>query len=152
MFGFKKKQKDFRPEYDKKLVKQLQKEHLALFKKVHKIEIALFKKNVTKTKLELQQLKNATLEHFVQEDIKLYWYLKTLYKDDAQTLEKIQIFEESIKDIQVTVIKFFEHYTKKDTALDDTFKEDFNGVVKALVNRIETEEKNLYPLYKAIVA
>ena len=145
---FKKKERNFRPQFDKKLVQKLTKDHLALFKQVGKIETAFSKNDTKKTKKELQILRSMTLDHFIEEDLKLYWYLKTLYADNLQTLEEVKYFEESIKDIQVTVINFFEHFSKKDVALDANFRNDFNSIVKALITRIETEEKSLYTLYQ----
>ena len=148
---FKKKTKKFRPEFDKKLIKRLQKDHIKLLNQVAKIETAYTKNNEKKVKRELLILKTLTLEHFIEEDLKLYWYLKTLYKDDVQTLYQIKYFEESIKDIQVSVINFLDQYLKQAVLVNSTFKNDFDKIVKALGNRIKTEEINLYPLYKKIL-
>ena len=145
---FKKKKKKIGPEFDKKLIKRLQADHIKLVKQVGKIETAYAQENGKKAKRELQILKSLTLDHFIKEDLKLYWYLKTFYKEQPKTLEEIKYFEESLKDIQVSVINFLDQYLKQDVLLNSTFKNEFDEIVQALANRIKTEEKNLYPLYK----
>jgi len=149
MFSFfKKKKKKIGPEFDKKLIKRLQADHIQLVNQVGKIETAYAKENEKNIKRELQILKSLTLDHFIKEDLKLYWYLKTFYKEKHQTLEEIKYFEESLKDIQVAVINFLDQYAKPDVLLNSTFKNEFDGIVEALANRISKEENNLYPLYK----
>ena len=147
---FKKKQKKFGPEFDKKLIQQLEKDHKKLLNQVGKIETAYTKNNEKTIKKELQTLKYIIVEHFTKEDIKLYWYLKILHKDNLQIIKEIKYFESSIKDIHITVINFLEYYTEQNILLNSTFKNEFDNIVYALSNRIKTEEKNLYSLYKQI--
>jgi len=147
---FKKKKEKFGPEFDKKLIQKFHKDHKKLLNQVSKIETAYSKNNEKTTKKELQTLKYIIVEHFRKEDIKLYWYLKILYKDDVQILQEIKYFENSIKGIHITVINFLDHYTKQDVFLNTTFKNEFDEIVRSLGNRMKTEEKNLYSLYKKI--
>ena len=149
MFSFfKKKKKKVGPEFDKKLIKRLQIDHIKLVNQISKIETAYAQENEKNIKRELQILRSLTFDHFMEEDLKLYWYLKTFYKEQPITLEEIKYFEESLKDIQVAVINFLDQYLKQDVLLNSIFKNDFDEIVQALANRIKTEEKNLYPLYK----
>ena len=144
---FKKKKKKFGPEFDKKLIQQLEKDHKKLLNQVDKIETAYSKNNEKTIKKELKTLKYIIIEHFRKEDIKLYWYLKILHKDNCQTVKEIKYFENSIKDIHVAVIGFLNYYTEQNILLNSTFKNEFDKIVHALANRIQTEEKNLYSLY-----
>ncbi len=133
--------------HDKKLITRLHKDHQKLVELIGKTLAAIESTNVAKTKKYLKKLREAILEHFMQEDIKLYWYLKRYYTPESDTYKRIEAFESSIKKIQREVLGFLGHYSKEETVLDSTFKEKFSTVVQELGARIETEEKNLYPLY-----
>lgn len=87
------------------------------------------------------------LGHFMEEDIKLYWYMKHYYKDSEHTINTIKTFEESIKKIQKDVVAFLDYYSQETIMLDETFEKEFNSIIDALSTRIVTEESNLYTLY-----
>jgi iron-sulfur cluster repair protein YtfE (RIC family) len=149
MFGFfkKEKKKSPVPDFDSRLIKKFHKDHEKLVKVVTDIVNAVESNEIVKAKRELKKLKMELLGHFMEEDIKLYWYLKTHYKESENTIETIKMFEESIKKIQKDVVKFLDHYAQPEVALDQTFKKEFDAIVEALSTRMATEESNLYPLY-----
>ncbi len=147
---FKKKEKKKKspvPPFDAKLIKKFHKDHAKLVETISEIESAYAQGKVKDVKRKLQGLKLAILGHFMEEDLKLYWYLKDRYKDDPSTIETVKIFESSIKKIQREVIGFIDRYTQEEMPLDETFKEEFDAIVNALSSRIMTEESNLYTLY-----
>jgi len=147
MFSFLKKQKKNGLNYDTKLIKKFHKDHEKLVKLITKISKAIEEENSKKTKALLAQLKLEILGHFMEEDIKLYRYLKKYYADNEDTKITIKMFEESIKTIQRDVIDFLDYYIKEHNPLDKAFKEKFYNIVDAFGTRIKTEESNLYTLY-----
>lgn len=148
LFGKKEnKKKSPIPEYDAKLIKKFHKDHEKLTGHVANILKAVDNNETVKAKQELKKLKMDMLGHFMEEDIKLYWYLKDHYKDSSSTIETIKMFEESIKQIQKDVVAFLDHYVNENIPLNDTFKREFENIVHALSTRMETEETNLYTLY-----
>lgn len=150
MFGFFKKEKKKKspiPMYDTKLIKKFHKDHKKLVGHIGDIQKALSVGNMAKVKLGLKKLKIEILGHFMEEDIKLYWYMKHYYKDVPDTVKTIKVFEESIKKIQKDVVQFLDYYSQETSKLDSVFEEEFNAIIDALGTRIETEENNLYTLY-----
>jgi len=150
MFGFFKKEKKKKspvPDYDAKLIKKFHKDHEKLVKQITLIKQAVETNRPEKAKQGLKQLKMEMLGHFMEEDIKLYWYLKDRYKDSPDTIETIKMFEESIKKIQKEVVAFIDHYAREDIKFDMVFDKEFSGIVDALSTRIGTEESSLYTLY-----
>jgi hemerythrin len=147
MFDFFSKKDQNGLQYDAKLIKKFHKDHEKLIKTITKIVQNLEKKEEKKAKALLKQLKIEILGHFMEEDIKLYRYLKKYYANSAETMELVKHFESSIKTIQREVIDFLEAYTQENKALDKAFETKFYTIVDELGNRIKTEENNLYTLY-----
>jgi len=150
MFGFFKKEKKKKspvPDYDGKLIKKFHKDHEKLVQHITNIKKAVETNHPEKAKQGLKQLKMEMLGHFMEEDIKLYWYLKDRYKDSPDTIETIKMFEESIKKIQKEVVAFIDHYARDDIKFDMVFDKEFSGIIDALSTRIATEESSLYTLY-----
>ena len=151
MFSFftkKKKKKNPAPDYDSKLIKKFHKDHEKLVKQVTLVKEAVENNEPQKAKQGLKKLKMEMLAHFMEEDIKLYWYLKHHYKESSDTIETIKMFEESIKRIQKEVVAFIDHYSRDEIKFDMVFDKDFQGIIDALSSRMETEESSLYTLYK----
>jgi len=150
MFGFFKKEKKKKspvPEYDAKLIKKFHKDHEKLVKQVTLIKKLVATNETAKAKQGLKKLKMELLGHFMEEDIKLYWYLKDYYRDSPDTIETIKMFEETIKKIQKEVVAFLDYYAQENIKFDMVFDKEFNGIVEALSTRIATEESSLYTLY-----
>ena len=87
------------------------------------------------------------LGHFMEEDIKLYWYMKDYYKEDENAFDIIKSFENSIKEIQNDVLHFFDYYARDDIPLDTEYEKKFKQIVSELSDRVASEEENLYTLY-----
>ena len=133
--------------YDKKLISKFHKDHHKLIEMIKTTHEAIEANNIKKSKKYMTKLRMAILEHFMEEDIKLYWYLKRYYKKDTDTLNTVEMFENTIKDIQRDVLAFLSKYSKEDVELDLIFKEKFIAMVKEFGTRIKTEEDKLYTLY-----
>jgi len=143
----KKKDKNM-PDYESGLIKKFHKDHKKLVKYIGNVQEALRAGKEAKAKQNLRDLKIEMLGHFMEEDIKLYWYLKSYYKESKDAIHTIKMFEESIKKIQREVVDFLDTYSEPSRALDATFEKGFNEIITALAARIRTEEENLYTLYK----
>jgi len=148
-FFFGKKQKGNAPSYSAKLIPKFYRDHEVLLNDVNKIKKIL--DNATfqdkEVKKLLQSLKMKVLGHFMEEDIKLYWYLKEYYKENQSAISTVNSFESSIKEIQKSVMHFFDYYSREDIPLDKEFVDKFFEISDALAARIESEEQNLYTLY-----
>ncbi|CAA6817876.1 MAG: Unknown protein [uncultured Sulfurovum sp.] len=148
-FGlFTPKKKSRIPLFDAKLIKKFHHDHIKLVKSIGDINKALEQGNSHKVKKLLLRLRMEILGHFMEEDIKLYWYLKDYYKDEENANSLVKTFDTSIKMIQKDVIKFLDYYTQDYVPLDMEFQQKFDMMVSKLASRIESEESNLYPLYQ----
>lgn len=131
--------------YDKSLIKEYKKDHQKLVKILAKVRSETKPESIKKN---LDIFKVEILGHLLSEDVRLYKYLKDYYKNDEDTLSLILEYEKSIKEIQKVVINFLDTYTSKSVKFDDIFKTELEGIISALLARVETEEKTLYSLYK----
>ncbi len=150
MFSFfrkEKKKKSPIPPYDAKLIKKFHKDHEKLVTQIGIIVKHIETKKIEKAKEGLKKLKMSILGHFMEEDIKLYWYLKDYYKENDSTMEIIIMYEESIKKVQKTALAFLDKYSAENIPLDTVFNKQFDEIIDVLATRIETEENNLYTLY-----
>ncbi len=137
------------PAYDAKLISKFHKDHEGLVEQIGKIQEEMNKVHPDSAKIKklLKSLRMQLLGHFMEEDIKLYWYLKDYYKDEAASFSVVKQFEESIKGIQKEVMRFFDYYSLDKTELDREFEIKFEDIVTELSARIASEESNLYTLY-----
>jgi hypothetical protein len=150
MFSFFKKRtspKKTGPRFDAKLIRKFHDDHKMLERRIEEINHLLRIEQHNEAKHQLKLLKTELLGHFMEEDIKLYWYLKTHYREAPEVLETVKSFEESIKKIQKDISSFLDHYAQPRVPLDAKFKHEFAKVAEALTTRMKTEENNLYTLY-----
>ena len=147
-FGlFKKEKKTSGPQYDSKLIKKFLLDHKELVKDIGNIQHAVETSDAKKAKQLLNQFKVKIVGHFMEEDIRLYWYLKKYYNDESSIISTVKMFEESIKGIQKDVIAFLEHYEREDVMFDADFHQKFKNIVSKLDARLQAEETSLYTLY-----
>lgn len=146
---FKKEKRSHVPPYDRRLISKFHHEHEKLVEHIGEIQKAMELGTLGKSRVKelLKSFKMELLGHFMEEDIKLYWYLKEYYKEDQLSFSVVKEFEDSIKKIQKDVMHFFDHYSMDNVELDEEFKTIFHTIVEELSSRIEAEEENLYPLY-----
>jgi len=145
----KEKKKSHVPDYDSRLISKFHNEHKSLVSHIGEIQKAMDEGSIGtgKVKKLLKSLKMELLGHFMEEDIKLYWYLKDYYKEDVNSLEIVKSFESSIKEIQKDIMHFFDYYSKDDIELNNEYLQKFNYIVEELSVRVNSEEENLYTLY-----
>ena len=134
--------------HNSKKVKKWQAEHKALA--THAVKTVQYYENneLKKAKKQLIKLQSVALNHLMDEDVTFSELFKKADKTytDQHIVESMKEFRRSFIDIKKVLIHFFIHYTDPRVELDSTFIEKLKGIIDALVQRIEFEEKNLYIL------
>ncbi len=134
--------------HNKGKVKKWEGEHKALAKEAMEVVKYYDNNDTLKAKKHLVKLQNLALNHLMDEDVTFFELFKKA--DDSETDKKIMAsikeFRSTFIDTKKALIHFFIHYTDKNTVLDEHFKEQLDGIIGALVQRIEFEEKNLYTM------
>jgi Hemerythrin HHE cation binding domain len=136
------------PSYDSGLVPSLKNDHqelVALFEQIgrtyearrfHEIPALL---TAFKTRLEA---------HLLTENVRFYNYVEATLRDDAENLSLIRDFRREMNTIARGVIDFVKKYQGQHVEqLQQSFLSDYRAVGGLLVQRIQREEGNLYPLY-----
>ncbi len=129
---------------NQKLVKKWQKEHEAIVVLAHKIIASYSKNNHDAAKKELKALNSLAVDHLMNEDIEFYRLLKDHKRLNDETEVMVKEFTTTFKGTKIALMNFLTKYSKPDTALDEKFFKDFNGLVGILGERIAFEEENLY--------
>ena len=152
MFGFFTKKSASDLAHNAKNVKRWKSEHIKLQKEAGKVHDIYMKDNPTKAKEGLKRLHLMTMEHLMDEDSTFHSMLRE-QKDRTEDSEEkqeilaaIEEFRHSFRDTKQVLFRFFTRYSHPDIKLDETFLEEFTGIIDALVARIEFEEKELYSL------
>jgi len=145
MFGvFFKQNKDLSK--NSKKVKKWQGEHRALANYAGKIVDAYDRGNTKKARKLLDKLQTIALKHLMDEDVTFFELFKKSAnaEQDKEILASIKKFRESFIDTKKALFYFFIYYTDEKNELNQIFKDKLDGIIDALVQRIEFEENNLY--------
>ena len=133
-------------ENNAKVVSKWKNEHRALEKYAGKV-IASYDDNKHKqAKKHLNKLELLALKHLMDEDVTFFELEKKAQQQDTHILDAMKEFRNSFSETKKVLFHFFFYYTSPKTVLDETFRKKFEGIVGALVNRIEFEESNLYTM------
>jgi flagellar motor switch protein FliG len=131
---------------NQKLVKSWENEHKEIGELAGKIIKAYEKNDIKNTKKYMQQLKDVTIEHLMQEDLAFYNLLKNSQNLNLETIEYIKDFRKTFKGTKTALMNFISKYASQNVELDNNFIEAFKGLVAVVIQRIDYEEENLYPL------
>ncbi len=99
----------------------------------------------------LNNFKKILLIHIKLEDAEFYPVL--LKTKDKKAKEKVKEFHSEMRFISKKVLSFFEKYVHlkvDELSLNEQFKLDLNTVITLIKERIDAEEKELFPLYSEI--
>ena len=134
--------------HNKGKVKKWEGEHKALAKEAMEVVKFYDNNNMVKAKKHLIKLQNLALNHLMDEDVTFsdLFHKADNSETDRKIMESMKEFRATFIDTKKVLIHFFIHYTDESTVLDAHFKEQLDGIIGALVKRIEFEEKNLYTL------
>ncbi len=136
--------------YNANLVPKLKNDHQTLLGLYGEVNTAFEANNFSLVKEKLREFKHGFLDHILVENVSLYVYMKSSFKDDEANVELIQEFRSEMDGIGKVVRAFLLKYETigVDNDLAASFAHDLAGIGAALVARIEREESTLYPLYQ----
>ncbi len=131
------------------LIENLKDDHQNLLSIYSEMGDALEKENFNRLAELFNQFKVQLHRHILKENLKLYIYLTHAITNDQKSLNTIRELKSEMQKIGRAVNKFLEHYSQMPWTEEqkNSFPEEFNTTGSILVDRIEREEKNLYPLY-----
>ena len=136
--------------YNPNLIGKLEYDHQALLEIFGEINAAETAANYPLVTDKLKEFKQGFLDHILIENVSLYVYMKSSFKDDEGNIGLVQEFRSEMDGIGKAVRAFILKYEmigiNKDVA--PSFTEDLGGIGEALVARIQREEGTLYPLYQ----
>jgi len=133
-------------EKNAKVVNKWKREHRKLEEYAGKV-IASYDENKPKrAKKYLHKLELLALNHLMDEDVTFFDLEKTARLRDIHIVDAMKEFRRSFSGTKKVLFHFFFYYTSPKTILDETFREKFDAIVSALVQRIEFEENNLYTM------
>ena len=131
---------------NQKLVKSWEDEHKKIGALAGNIIQSYENNDMKNTKKYLQQLRDLTIGHLMQEDLAFYNLLKNSHNLDIETIEHIKDFRETFKGTKTALMNFISKYAAPDEEINDSFIKSFKELVQIVVNRIGYEETNLYPI------
>ena len=137
--------------YNPNLIDKLKTDHQDLLAIYGEINTAFNAKNYSLVTEKLMALKRGFMDHILVENVSLYVYMKSSFRDDEENVELVQGFRSEMDVIGKAVRAFILKYETigVDEALASSFSSELAGIGEALVARIEREEGTLYPLYQS---
>lgn len=137
------------PSYDSGLVPALKNDHQELIALFEQIGRTYEQRRFTEIPTLLTAFKTRLEAHLLTENVRFYNYVESTLRDDAENLSLIRDFRREMNTIARGVIDFVKKYqTQHDPEhLLHGFLADYRAVGGLLVQRIQREEGNLYPLY-----
>lgn len=136
------------------LLPTLHAHHRAIGEIVDTINVELAKGDVAAVQGQLVRLKSAVLAHLALEDAQLYPALTQAARETklAVPTRVAMTYERNMEHVSAALKAFLEEYTQPQVqpSLDD-LKRDWELVARMLVDRMESEEDQLYPLYRSWV-
>ena len=135
--------------YDPGLVKSLQDDHQALVKIFQRIDTACRALKFAECSEALRQFRARFTDHLIVENTRFYLYVKhAMEASDPASAEIARGFQHEMHQIAKVVTSFVDKYSGNEEVLKSAaFAQELQGIGGALAERIEREEKALYPLY-----
>lgn len=138
--------------YDPTLVKSLKDDHQALVQIFQQVDTACRQLKFAQCGEALRQFRTRFTDHLIVENTRFYLYVKhAMEAADPASITIARGFQQEMYQIAKVVTAFVDKYSGNEEALRSAaFAEELQGIGKALLERIEREEKSLYPLYVPI--
>lgn len=135
-----------------KLIETLEGQHHAIRAFVTAVDRHLAAGDGAQARSELARLKVALLAHLDIEDAQLY---PALTKAAAETRLDVPMriaatYEKNMEGVSAAVRAFLDRYAERESKIDE-LRRDWRLVARMLVERMESEEEQLYPLYRSWV-
>lgn len=136
-----------------KLVERLHAQHRAIGEIAADISRYLATGDVVAASAALRHLRTAVVAHLELEDAQLYPALeKAARETNAPVPARVALtYVKNMEGVSAALRAFFDHYAAKDGEEDvalDELRRDWDLVARMLLDRIESEEAQLYPLYE----
>lgn len=96
---------------------------------------------------QLHLLKIELTSHLLKENTKLYVYLKSMYRNNAENKELISRMQKDMSKISRLIFDFLNRCGEAGMVFDTKFKKELDTMGHVLRTLIEAEESTLYPLY-----
>ena len=141
----------FLPVYDFSLIGALESDHEEIVLLFDKVLKAAKNKEYASLQLLIVEFATSFTNHIQVEDERLYGYLKTLASKKSQVEQKVVAgFSSEMKNISISIFSFLSQspYIPVNENNIEYFIDEFSQMGLQLQDRIEREEKILYPIYK----
>ena len=138
------------PEYDSGLIDVLENDHQELIMLFNRVKESAIKKEFSRLQLSLVEFATSFTNHINVEDELLYGYVNKLASKKSNLEQKIAAqFSAEMKHISVTIFDFLSNspFIPVTQSNVDEFIEAFENIGALLLDRIQREEKVLYPIY-----
>ena len=139
-----------RIQHDSRLVGDLMQDHVNLVNHFTALLPLLRAGDVRGFRNSLASFKTEFQGHIIKENVKFYVYLEQSLAGDDTNIELIRDFRREMNAISRAVVQFCNKYI--DARIDGTvvkqFENESGEIAKALLSRIEREERDLYSLYQ----
>ncbi len=140
--------------YNSKLINGLEKDHQVLLSLHAYIMKSATNKEYNSLSKAMVDFSEILTTHLRKESIDLYMYLEfvVIKTDETDTRETFRAFRLEMKKISITVSSILHHY-ENTPVTDQTVEKfliDFKELGNILVDRIQREEKILYPIYVSL--
>lgn len=133
------------------LVETLHAQHRAIGELADAITGHLQRGDVVAVQAALRQLSTAVLAHLELEDAQLYPALEKAARETKQPVAgRVALtYVKNMEGVSAALRAFLEHYAAQGAnVVLDELRRDWDLVARMLLDRIESEEAQLYPLYE----
>lgn len=136
--------------YDPRLVDSMLKDHAHLGQIFGSIGDAQKAGNYGDIRTLLVNFKSRLEAHVLTENVRFYNYLEQSLANDPANASVMHDFRREMNGIARAVIDFVKKYQSSQFTPEERrqFALDYDAVGKVLVQRMDNEESNLYPLYQ----
>jgi hypothetical protein len=137
-------------QYDGALIPHLKDDHAHLVKQFTSLMPLLKQGDVKGFRAKLMSFKAEFQGHIIKENVKFYVYLEQSLAGDDTNLELMRDFRREMNAISRAVVNFCNKFAeaKMDGLVIRQFEVESGEIAKALLVRIEREERDLYSLYQ----
>ena len=135
--------------YSPDLIDQLLSDHKELLKIFTNIQTSFEQQDYRRTAKFLSEFRSALQSHLLTENVRLYVYLEQSLANDDMTYELMRDLRREMEGIGRSAMNFLRKYEAIgiDKDLATHFAKDLKTIGSILTQRIQKEEKVLYPLY-----
>ncbi|MFC4622502.1 hemerythrin domain-containing protein [Comamonas nitrativorans] len=132
------------------LVEELLAEHEAVSMLEQRLRRAFMRQDWPRVAKRLRELGTLLRGHILKENVRLYAFLQQVTENEAD-IETMKHFRRGAKALSQSLLAFFERYENIDQLPPEqaaAFLADLDAISQAIHERMQSEEQQLYPLYR----